>query len=98
MIRILKESRTEVMINFLPVGSQAATEFYAGCALEAGVAFVNAIPVFIASNPKWAQAFTAKNIPVIGDDFKAQMGATIRTARWRDCLICVAQNLTARIS
>ena len=77
VVRILRESKTEVMINFLPVGSQEATEFYAGCALEAGVAFVNAIPVFIASNPKWAQAFTAKNVPVIGDDFKAQMGATI---------------------
>jgi myo-inositol-1-phosphate synthase len=77
VVRLLRESRTEVMINFLPVGSQQATEFYAGCALEAGVAFVNAIPVFIASNPKWAQAFTAKNVPVIGDDFKAQMGATI---------------------
>jgi myo-inositol-1-phosphate synthase len=77
VVRVLRDSGAEVMINFLPVGSQEATEFYASCALEAGVAFVNAIPVFIASNAKWAQAFAAKNLPVIGDDFKAQMGATI---------------------
>lgn len=77
VVKILRETKTEVLINFLPVGSQQATEFYASCALEAGVAFVNAIPVFIASNPKWAQSFAAKNVPVIGDDFKAQMGATI---------------------
>lgn len=77
VIRQLKGMKAEVMISFLPVGSQAASEFYAGCALEAGVAFVNAIPVFIASNAKWAQSFKDKGVPILGDDFKAQMGATI---------------------
>ena len=75
--RILRESKTEVLINFLPVGSQEATEFYATCALDAGVAVVNAIPVFLASNPKWAGAFAKRHLPILGDDFKAQMGATV---------------------
>jgi myo-inositol-1-phosphate synthase len=64
-------------MNYLPVGSQQATEFYAECALEAGVAFVNCIPVFIASDPAWAQRFRDRGIPIIGDDIKAQLGATI---------------------
>jgi len=73
----LKETGAEVMMNYLPVGSQKATEFYAECALQAGVAFVNNIPVFIASNQTWAKRFAEKNIPIIGDDIKAQVGATI---------------------
>jgi myo-inositol-1-phosphate synthase len=75
--RVLRESRAEVVISFLPVGSQQASEFYATCALEAGAAFVNAIPVFLASNAKWAAAFAKRNLPILGDDFKAQIGATI---------------------
>ncbi len=77
VIARLRESGADVLINYLPVGSQRATEFYAGCALEAGVAFVNAIPVFIASDPEWAARFQAAGVPLIGDDIKAQMGATI---------------------
>jgi myo-inositol-1-phosphate synthase len=77
VIAQLKDSGTEVLMNYLPVGSEQATRFYANCALEAGVAFVNNIPVFIASNPEWAKRFKDKNIPIIGDDIKAQMGATI---------------------
>ncbi len=77
IVRVLKESGAEVLMNYLPVGSEAATRFYAECALEAGVAFVNNIPVFIASDPAWAQRFEEKNIPIIGDDIKAQVGATI---------------------
>ncbi|WP_203311460.1 MULTISPECIES: inositol-3-phosphate synthase [Sphingomonas] len=73
----LKRSGAEVLMNYLPVGSQEATEFYAECALEAGVAFVNNIPVFIASNPEWAAKFEAAGVPIIGDDIKAQLGATI---------------------
>src|SRR5690625_6853238 len=65
------------MLNYLPVGSEQASRFYAECALEAGVAFVNCIPVFIASDPEWAAKFTARNLPNIGDDIKAQLGATI---------------------
>ncbi|KQM64822.1 inositol-3-phosphate synthase [Sphingomonas sp. Leaf17] len=73
----LKASGTDVLMNYLPVGSQQATEFYAECALEAGVAFVNNIPVFIASNPIWAKKFEDAGVPIIGDDIKAQLGATI---------------------
>jgi myo-inositol-1-phosphate synthase len=73
----LKETGTDVLLNYLPVGSQQATEFYAECALEAGVAFVNNIPVFIASNEAWAKRFVDAGVPIIGDDIKAQLGATI---------------------
>ena len=73
----LKRSGTDVLMNYLPVGSQEATEFYAECALEAGVAFVNNIPVFIASNPVWAKKFEDAGVAIIGDDIKAQLGATI---------------------
>ena len=73
----LRETETDVLLNYLPVGSQKATEFYAECALEAGVAFVNNIPVFIASNEKWAKRFEDAGVPIIGDDIKAQLGATI---------------------
>ncbi len=77
IVRILQDSRTDVMLNYLPAGSEEASRFYAECALEAGVAFVNNIPVFIASDPQWADRFAEKNIPIIGDDIKSQMGATI---------------------
>ncbi|MEO9131243.1 MAG: inositol-3-phosphate synthase [Sphingomonas sp.] len=77
VIAVLRASKTDVLMNYLPVGSQQATEFYAECALEAGVAFVNNIPVFIASNPEWAERFIAAGVPIIGDDIKAQLGATI---------------------
>ncbi|MDL1959614.1 MAG: inositol-3-phosphate synthase [Deltaproteobacteria bacterium] len=77
VLKVLKESGTEILLNYLPVGSEEATRFYAECALDAGVAFINNIPVFIASDPEWAKRFEKKNIPVIGDDIKSQMGATI---------------------
>lgn len=77
VVRILRDSGTEILLNYLPVGSEDATRFYAECALEAGVAFVNNIPVFIASDPSWAQRFKDKDLPIIGDDIKAQLGATI---------------------
>ncbi len=73
----LRDSRVDVLINYLPVGSQLATEFYAECALAAGVAFVNCIPVFIASDPAWAERFRRARLPIVGDDIKAQIGATI---------------------
>jgi len=77
VVKILRDTGAEIILNYLPVGSQEATEFYAECALEAGCGFVNNIPVFIASNPEWAARFKAKNLPIIGDDIKAQVGATI---------------------
>lgn len=77
VVSVLRQTGADVLMNYLPVGSQQATEFYAECALEAGVAFVNNIPVFIASDPLWAQRFRDAGVPVIGDDIKAQLGATI---------------------
>jgi myo-inositol-1-phosphate synthase len=77
VVRVLKESGTEVLLNYLPVGSELATRFYAECALETGVSFVNNIPVFIASDPAWTKRFKDKGIPIIGDDIKSQLGATI---------------------
>jgi len=77
VVKAFKDSGANVIMNYLPVGSQKATEFYAECALEAGVAFVNNIPVFIASDPVWAKKFEDAGLPIIGDDIKAQLGATI---------------------
>ncbi|RLF27630.1 MAG: inositol-3-phosphate synthase [Thermoplasmata archaeon] len=76
-VKTLKESGAEILLNYLPVGSEEATKFYARCALEAEVAFINNIPVFIASNRQWAERFKEKNLPIIGDDIKSQVGATI---------------------
>jgi myo-inositol-1-phosphate synthase len=77
VVKVLKDSGAEVVINYLPVGSQQATEFYAQAAIDAGCGFVNCIPVFIASDAKWARKFEKAGLPVIGDDIKAQVGATI---------------------
>ena len=77
VVAALKESGAEVLLNYLPVGSERAARFYAECALEAGVALINCIPVFIVSDPEWAARFEAAGLPVIGDDIKAQLGATI---------------------
>ncbi len=77
VVKILKKTGAEILISYLPVGSAKATEFYAECCLEAGVSFINCIPVFIASNPVWAKRFADRGIPLIGDDVKSQVGATI---------------------
>jgi myo-inositol-1-phosphate synthase len=75
--QVLRDSGVEMLVNFLPVGSQRATEFYAEACLAAGVAMVNCIPVFIVSDPAWAKRFSERKLPCIGDDVKAQVGATI---------------------
>ncbi len=77
IINILKETKTDVVINYLPVGSEMATKWYVEQILEAGCALVNAIPVFIASSVYWSKRFTERSLPVIGDDIKSQVGATI---------------------
>ena len=77
VVNQLQSSGAEMLLNYLPVGSEEATRFYADCALEAGIGFINNMPVFIASNPEWADRFKKKNLPIIGDDIKAQLGATI---------------------
>jgi len=76
-VQALREAEVDVLVSYLPVGSEEADMFYAQCAIDAGVAFVNALPVFIASDPEWAQKFTDAGVPVVGDDIKSQVGATI---------------------
>jgi myo-inositol-1-phosphate synthase len=75
--QVLRDARADVLINYLPVGSEAGARFYAEQALAAGVGFVNCIPVFIAKNPEWRQRFKDAGVPIIGDDIKSQVGATI---------------------
>lgn len=77
VVEELRKSGTEILVNYLPVGSEEGTRFYAQAALDAGVAFVNCIPVFIASDKKWAKKFEERHLPIVGDDIKAQLGATI---------------------
>jgi myo-inositol-1-phosphate synthase len=77
VVAALRQSGADVLVCYLPVGSQQAAEFYAQCALDAGVAFVNALPVFIAGTKAWADKFTAAGVPIVGDDIKSQVGATI---------------------
>jgi myo-inositol-1-phosphate synthase len=77
VVAALREARVDVLVSYLPVGSEAADKFYAQCAIDAGVAFVNALPVFIASDPEWAAKFEAAGVPIVGDDIKSQVGATI---------------------
>jgi myo-inositol-1-phosphate synthase len=77
VVQTLKDARVDVLVSYLPVGSENADKFYAQCAIDAGVAFVNALPVFIASDPVWAKKFEDAGIPIIGDDIKSQVGATI---------------------
>ncbi|POM26319.1 Inositol-3-phosphate synthase [Actinomadura rubteroloni] len=77
VVQALKDARVDVLVSYLPVGSEEADRFYAQCAIDAQVAFVNALPVFIASDPEWAQKFTDAGVPIVGDDIKSQVGATI---------------------
>ena len=77
VVDVLRDTEVDVLVSYLPVGSEEADRFYAQCAIDAGVAFVNALPVFIASDPAWAAKFEAAGVPIIGDDIKSQIGATI---------------------
>ena len=77
VVAALRDTKVDVLVSYLPVGSENADKFYAQCAIDAGVAFVNALPVFIASDPEWAAKFEEAGVPVIGDDIKSQVGATI---------------------
>ncbi|WP_062346935.1 inositol-3-phosphate synthase [Herbidospora yilanensis] len=77
VVQVLKDARVDVLVSYLPVGSEEADRFYAQCAIDAKVAFVNALPVFIASDPEWAEKFTEAGVPIVGDDIKSQVGATI---------------------
>ncbi|MEG3614088.1 inositol-3-phosphate synthase [Isoptericola haloaureus] len=77
VVQALKDANVDVLVSYLPVGSEEADKFYAQCAIDAGVAFVNALPVFIASDPEWAKKFEDAGVPIVGDDIKSQVGATI---------------------
>ncbi|MEJ7771640.1 MAG: inositol-3-phosphate synthase [Geodermatophilaceae bacterium] len=77
VVQVLRNTRADVLVSYLPVGSEDAARFYAQCAIDAKVGFVNALPVFIASNPEWAAKFTEAGVPIVGDDIKSQVGATI---------------------
>jgi myo-inositol-1-phosphate synthase len=77
VVKTLRDARVDVLVSYLPVGSEDADKFYAQCAIDADVAFVNALPVFIASDPEWAAKFQAAGVPIVGDDIKSQVGATI---------------------
>ncbi|WP_353649282.1 inositol-3-phosphate synthase [Nakamurella sp. A5-74] len=77
VVAALREAQVDVLVCYLPVGSEDAAKFYAQCAIDAGVAFVNALPVFIAGTPEWAEKFRAAGVPIVGDDIKSQVGATI---------------------
>ncbi|HET9871820.1 MAG TPA: inositol-3-phosphate synthase [Propionibacteriaceae bacterium] len=77
VVAALQEAKVDVLVSYLPVGSEEADAYYAQCAIDAGVGFVNALPVFIASNPEWAAKFAAAGVPIVGDDIKSQVGATI---------------------
>src|SRR6186713_2463984 len=77
VVQVLRDTNADVLVSYLPVGSEEAQRFYAQACLDAGVAFVNAIPVFIASDPEWAAKFEAAKVPIVGDDIKSQVGATI---------------------
>ncbi|MET7336424.1 inositol-3-phosphate synthase [Nonomuraea sp. NPDC005650] len=77
VVQVLRDNQVDVLVSYLPVGSEDADRFYAQCAIDAGVAFVNALPVFIASDPVWAEKFTEAGVPIVGDDIKSQVGATI---------------------
>jgi myo-inositol-1-phosphate synthase len=77
VVETLRSTKADVMVCYLPVGSEEAAKFYAQCAIDAGVAFVNALPVFIAGTPEWAKKFEDAGVPIVGDDIKSQVGATI---------------------
>jgi myo-inositol-1-phosphate synthase len=77
VVQVLKDAKVDVLVSYLPVGSEDADRFYAQCAIDAKVAFVNALPVFIASDPTWAKKFGDAGVPIVGDDIKSQVGATI---------------------
>src|SRR3712207_3690965 len=77
VVQALRDARVDVLVSYLPVGSEEADKYYAQCAIDAGVGFVNALPVFIASDPEWAAKFQTAGVPIVGDDIKSQVGATI---------------------
>jgi myo-inositol-1-phosphate synthase len=97
IVTILNDNEVDILINFLPVGSQKATEFYADCCIQAGVCFLNCIPVFIASDKNWEQKFIDANLPLIGDDMKSQFGASILSQMLQELAISRGHNVKCHI-
>src|ERR1039457_6379301 len=94
--QVLRDSRADVLVSYLPVGSEQADRYYAQCAIDAGVAFVNALPVFIASDPTWARKFADAGVPIIGDDIRPKWAATIPPRVLAKLLRTAALNCSAR--
>jgi myo-inositol-1-phosphate synthase len=86
VVQVLKDTKADILLNYLPVGSQKATEYYVTCALEANVAVMNCIPVFIASDPVWERKFIEARLPILGDDMKSQVGASILSQMFQELL------------
>jgi len=86
IVKLLKDNKVDIVLNYMPVGSQLATEFYAQCAIDANCAFMNCMPVFIASNPEWEQKFIDAGLPLLGDDMKSQVGASIISQAMQELL------------
>ena len=97
VVQILEDRKVDILINYLPVGSQKATEYYAQACLDAGVSLLNCIPVFIASNPEWEQKFIDAGIPLIGDDMKSQFGASILSQMLQELAFARGLNVKAHI-
>jgi myo-inositol-1-phosphate synthase len=97
VVAALRDARVDVVVSYLPVGSEQADKFYAQAAIDAGCAFVNALPVFIASDPVWAKKFTDAGLPIVGDDIKSQVGATC-TGCWPSCSRTAGSSCCARTS
>src|SRR4051795_1853746 len=85
VVATLKEARADVLVCYLPVGSEDAAKFYAQCAIDAGVGFVNCLPVFIAGTKEWADKFTAAGVPIVGDDIRARSARPSPTGCWQSC-------------
>ena len=97
VVKVLTDNKVDILINYLPVGSQKATEHYAQACLDAGVSLLNCIPVFIASNPEWEQKFIDAGIPLIGDDMKSQFGASILSQMLQELAFARGLNVKAHI-
>ena len=97
VVRVLIDEQVDILINYLPVGSQKATEYYVEACLEAGVSLLNCIPVFIASNPKWEQRFIDAGLPLVGDDMKSQFGASILSQMLQELAFARGLNVNAHI-
>lgn len=97
IVELLKNTKTDILINYLPVGSQKATEFYANACIEAKVAFLNCIPIFIASDPEWEKKFINANLPLIGDDMKSQFGASILSQMLQELAFSRGHNVKCHI-